>query len=88
MLTTRQKSNVIKKFQTGTEDTGSAEVQVALLTKEIEVLTGHLKDHPKDHHSRRGLLKMVSKRRKLLAYVMKQSARRYNKLVKELNLKK
>ncbi|OHB20782.1 MAG: 30S ribosomal protein S15 [Parcubacteria group bacterium RIFCSPLOWO2_01_FULL_48_18] len=88
MLTTRQKSNVIKNFQLGPEDTGSAEVQIALLTRQIEELTGHLKDHPKDHHSRRGLLKMVSKRRRLLTYLEKESVRRYNKIVKGLALRK
>lgn len=69
-------------------DTGSAAVQVGLLTKKIEELTDHLKKHPKDHHSRRGLLKMVGKRRRLLAYLDKNDKKNYTSVVKKLGLKK
>lgn len=69
-------------------DTGSAAVQVALLTRRIQELTGHLKKHKKDHHSRRGLLKMVGKRRRLLKYLEKNNVRLYNRTVKKLDLKK
>ncbi|MBI4160667.1 MAG: 30S ribosomal protein S15, partial [Candidatus Yanofskybacteria bacterium] len=69
-------------------DTGSAEVQVALFTEEIESLAKHLKKHSKDNSSRRGLLKMVSKRKRLLDYLKKEDEQRYSKLIKELGLKK
>jgi len=88
MLKPKKKSSLIKDFQTHQTDTGSSEVQAALLSEQIEELTKHLKKHPKDHHSRRGLLKMVSKRKKLLDYLNKTSKRRYNALVKKLGLKK
>ncbi len=87
MLTTKQKEKIIKKFALHKSDTGSPEVQIALLTKEIELLTKHLKKHPKDLHSRRGLLGMISKRRRLLNYLKEESLARYNKLVKKLGLK-
>ena len=86
MLTTKQKEKVIEEFATHKKDTGSPEVQIALLTKEIKLLSKHLKKHPKDHHSRRGLLGMVSGRRRLLSYLKKESVRRYNKTVKNLGL--
>jgi len=86
MLTVKQKENIIKKFAVHKSDTGSPEVQVALLTKEIEFLAKHLKQHPKDFHSRRGLLGMVSKRRRLLNYLKEESSRRYNKVAKKLGL--
>jgi small subunit ribosomal protein S15 len=88
MLTTRQKGTIIKKFQRHETDTGSVEVQVAVISREIDSLTKHLKDHPKDHHSRRGLLKMVSRRRRLLNFLKDESVRRYNKVIRELDLKK
>jgi len=88
MLKPKKKSSLIKDFQTHQTDTGSSEVQAALLSEQIEELTKHLKKHPKDQHSRRGLLKMVSKRKKLLDYLNKTSKRRYNALVKKLGLKK
>lgn len=69
-------------------DTGSAAVQIGLLSKQIEELTGHLKKHPKDNHSRRGLLKMVGKRRRLLSYLEKTDNKTYNSLIKKLGLKK
>lgn len=87
MLKPKKKTNIIKEFQSHQTDTGSSGVQIAILTEQIEELTKHLKKHLKDHHSRRGLLKMVSKRKKLLDYLNKTSLRRYNALVKKLGLK-
>ncbi len=87
MLKKELKTKIIGKFQKHKTDTGSAEVQIALLTTQINKLTAHLKKHPKDNHSRRGLLKMVSKRKKLLNFLQKESPRIYNKLIKNLNLK-
>ena len=78
MLTPRKKKIVIKEHGLHETDTGSAAVQVGLLTKSIEELTAHLKHHPKDNHSRRGLLLMVGKRRKLLAYLAKKSPKRFS----------
>ncbi|NCO25153.1 30S ribosomal protein S15 [Candidatus Parcubacteria bacterium] len=86
MLKSTAKEKIIKKFSTHKSDTGSPEIQIALLTKEIEELVKHLKKHPKDFHSRRGLLGMVSKRRKLLAYLKEESIRRYHKIEKKLDL--
>ena len=88
MLTTRKKQNVIAEHQRHQKDTGSSEVQVALLTKQITELTGHLKTHSKDHHSRRGLLKMVGKRRRLLANLARTDPKKYATVVKKLELKK
>lgn len=88
MLTVRQKLNVIKDFKAHDTDTGSPDVQIALLTKQIEELTTHLKKHRKDNHSRRGLLKMVGKRKKLLDYLSKKDSKKYNSLIKKLDLKK
>ena len=82
------KEEVITNFQIHDKDTGSPEVQVALLTKRINYLTEHLKQHKKDHHSRRGLLIMVGRRRKLLNYLKKKSVDRYATLIKELGLRK
>jgi small subunit ribosomal protein S15 len=87
MLKKEEKTKLISKFKRHEKDTGSAEVQIALLTTQINKLTAHLKKHPKDNHSRRGLLKMVAKRKKLLNFLQKESVRRYNKLVKSLGLK-
>ena len=87
MLTKRQKENVFKDFAVHTTDTGSADVQVALFSKEIESLTKHLKTNPKDNSSRRGLLRMVSKRKRLLSYLEETNKRSYNKIVKKLGLK-
>ncbi len=70
------------------KDTGSSDVQVAILTKQVEELTKHLKKHPKDNHSRLGLLKMIAKRRKLLDYLMNNDEKRYKKVIKKLGLKK
>ena len=88
MLTTRQKGTIIKKFQRHETDTGSVEVQIAVISREIDSLTKHLKDHPKDHHSRRGLLKMVADRQTHLRYLQKKSEKRYGSLVRKLELKK
>ena len=86
MLTPREKERIIKKYKLREDDTGSSEVQVALFTEEIKRLTKHLKTHAKDHSSRRGLLKMVAKRKRLLQYLEDTSIRRYNKLMKTLKL--
>ena len=83
-----QKLDIIKKFAREKGDTGSPEVQVALLSIQIEKLTGHLNEHNKDVHSRRGLLAMVAKRRRLLSYLQKRDEERYKNLIKELGLKK
>ncbi|MCE5394545.1 MAG: 30S ribosomal protein S15 [Acidithiobacillus sp.] len=83
-----QKSEVVKNYATHPSDTGSPEVQVALLTARIEGLSDHFKNHKHDHHSRQGLLKMVGKRRKLLEYLKKQDAERYRSLIERLGLRK
>jgi len=88
MLKTDNKQSIIKKFATTKGDTGSPEVQIALLTERIKELTEHLKLHKKDNHSRRGLLKMVSKRRRLLAYLKGSVVERYQTMIKSLNLSK
>lgn len=86
-LSKKKKDNVIKKFRTHANDTGSPEVQIAILTSEIDELTGHLKRHKKDHSSRRGLLKKVGQRRRLLRYLKKESLESYQPLIKKLKLK-
>ena len=88
MLTKTKKQKVIKGTALHDTDTGSPEVQVSLLSKRIEELTDHLKTHAKDKHSRRGLLQMVASRQTHLNYLQKKDTRRYNALVKKLNLKK
>ena len=88
MLTPEEKEKVIKKYKLHETDTGSPEVQITLLTEEIKKLLLHLKKHSKDFHSKRGLLKMVSKRRSLLNYLKKEDARRYNSIIKKIGLKK
>ncbi len=88
MLTPEQKEKIIKGYKLHEADTGSAEVQVAILTEEIKQLLLHLKKHAKDFHSKRGLLKMVSKRRALLNYLKKENVRRYNAILKKVGLKK
>ena len=82
------KAEVVAKFQRTPGDTGSPEVQVALLTARINGLTGHFKEHQKDHHSRRGLLKMGSRRRKLLDYLKRTDVAAYRKLIDALSLRK
>ena len=86
MLTKRKKENTIKDYQKHKTDTGSAEVQVGLLTRRIDELADHLKKHPKDQHSRRGLLMMVGKRRKFLQYLRRENEKVYEKLTKKLKL--
>ncbi len=88
MLKTKEKSKIIEKHKVHETDTGSAEVQIAILSEEIERLAKHLKKHPKDNHSRRGLLGMVSKRKRMLSYLAKEDEKRYNSLTKKLGLKK
>jgi small subunit ribosomal protein S15 len=83
-----QKQTIIQDYKLHDADTGSPEVQVALLTERIEYLTEHFKVHKKDHHSRRGLLKMVSRRRRLLDYVRKNDEDRYKTLIKRLGIRK
>ncbi len=83
-----QKQQIIEKFRLHESDTGSPEVQIALLTERIRELTDHFKVHKHDHHSRRGLLKMVSRRRKLLDYVRRQDVNRYREIIKALGLRK
>ncbi|BCB26226.1 30S ribosomal protein S15 [Sulfurimicrobium lacus] len=87
-VTTPQKAQIVQDYQTAAADTGSPEVQVALMTARINDLTGHFKEHAKDHHSRRGLLKLVSKRRKLLDYLKGKSGDRYRTLIERLGLRK
>jgi len=88
MLIPGDKEKIIKKYKLHDKDTGSPEVQVALLSEEINRLLAHLKKNPKDLHSKRGLLKMVYKRRSLLSYLKKEDTKRYNKIIKQLGLKK
>jgi small subunit ribosomal protein S15 len=88
MLKTKEKTKLIKDFKVHEKDTGSPEVQIALFTKEILELTSHLKKHKKDNHSRRGLLKMVSKRKKIMDYLQKSDEKRYKTVVTKLGLKK
>ena len=86
MLAKRTKQTAIKEFGHHETDTGSAQVQIALLTKQIKALAEHLKKNPKDHHSRRGLLMMVGKRRKFLQFLRRENEKKYEKLVKKLEL--
>jgi small subunit ribosomal protein S15 len=88
MLTKRVKTRIIGENKKHDKDTGSAEVQIAMLSRQIDELAEHLKKNPKDNHSRRGLLKMVSKRRKLLTYLKKIEPSSYDKLIKKLDLKR
>ena len=88
MLSTEEKTKIIEKYKLHNADTGSDEVQIALLSEEIKQLLSHLKKHSKDLHSKRGLLKMVAKRRKLLKHLKKEDEKRYNKIVKAVGLKK
>lgn len=87
-LTAEQKKEIVKKFGKSETDTGKTEVQVALLTQRIQELTEHLRDHKKDHHSRRGLLKLVGQRRRLLRYLQNEDLEGYRKLIAELGLRK
>jgi small subunit ribosomal protein S15 len=87
-LTKEQKTDLIGKYGRSAGDTGSAEVQVALLTERINELTGHLRTHSKDHHSRRGLLMLVGKRRRMLRYLERHDLERYRALVADLGLRR
>ena len=88
MISKEKKAELIKTYGRTPEDTGSPEVQIAILTARLQELTEHLKANPKDHHSRRGLLKMVGQRRGLLAYLKKTDIERYRTLIKRLGLRK
>ena len=87
MLDKKKKERVIAKYKTHDSDTGSSQVQIAILTEEVKDLTKHLKDHKKDFSSRRGLLKKVAERRRLLNYLRREDEKAYNELVKDLKLK-
>lgn len=87
-ITVEQKAEIVKTHAQSEGDTGSPEVQVALLTARINDLNGHFKSHKKDHHSRRGLLRMVSSRRKLLDYLKKKNVERYRGLIEKLGLRR
>ncbi|HEY8553258.1 MAG TPA: 30S ribosomal protein S15 [Burkholderiales bacterium] len=87
-LTAEKKAQVMKEYQTHKGDTGSPEVQVALLSAHIDDLATHFQNHPKDHHSRLGLLKMVNRRRKLLDYLKRVDGERYRRLIERLGLRK
>jgi small subunit ribosomal protein S15 len=88
MLSKDRKTEIIDRFKKHEVDTGSPEVQIGILTERINVLTEHLKTHTKDHHSRRGLLKMVGHRRRLLGYLQKQDVERYRAVVRDLGLRR
>ena len=87
-LTVEKKAELVKQYGRGEADTGSPEVQVALLTENINTLQGHFKDHKKDHHSRRGLIRMVNQRRKLLDYLKGKDLDRYTQLIQSLGLRR
>lgn len=87
-MTKEEKLEIIKKYGENEKDSGRPEVQVALLTKRINDLTDHFNAHKKDHHSRRGLMTMVGKRRRLLNYLMKKDIERYRAVIKDLNIRK
>ena len=88
MISSEKKQEIVAEFGKDAQDTGSPEVQVALLTARIQELQEHFNKHPKDHHSRRGLLKMVGKRRNLLAYLKSKDVERYRVLIEKLGLRK
>ena len=87
-LSAQQKSEIVSEYSRGTGDTGSPEVQVALLTHDIQALSGHFADHKHDHHSRQGLLRKVNQRRKLLDYLKKKDSKRYQELIGRLGLRR
>ena len=87
-MTKEEKLEILKKYGANEKDSGKAEVQVALITKRINDLTDHFNAHKKDHHSRRGLMMMVGKRRRLLDYLIKKDITRYRAIIKELNIRK
>ncbi|HEA47073.1 MAG TPA: 30S ribosomal protein S15 [bacterium] len=88
VLEKEEKKEIVAKYRLNEKDTGSPEVQIALLTERINSLTEHLKTHKKDHHSRRGLLKMVGRRRRLLDYLVGRERARYERIIQELGLRK
>ena len=88
VLTPETKKEIIDRFKIHDKDTGSPEVQVAILSNRISYLTDHFKTHKKDHHSRRGLLKLVGQRRRLLNYLKRRDVKRYQSIIKELGLRK
>ena len=88
MLKKDTKTKIVKEHAINAKDTGSADVQIGLLSKEMDSLVSHLKDHPKDLHSKRGLIGMVVKRKKLLAYLQKTDEKRYKEVIKKVGLKK
>lgn len=87
-ITQERKNELISEFKTHESDTGSADIQIAILTEEINNLNGHLSTHKKDHHSRRGLLKMIGRRRKLLKYMRENEVQRYRDLIAALGLRR
>ncbi len=87
-MTQERKQEIIDTYKTHESDTGSPEVQIAILTENIQNLTSHFREHKKDHHSRRGLLKMVGQRRKLLAYLKKSDLKRYSTLIEKLGIRR
>jgi small subunit ribosomal protein S15 len=87
-MTKEEKLEIIKKFGVSETDSGKSEVQIALITKRLNDLTDHFNLHKKDHHSRRGLMQLVGKRRRLLDYLMKKDIARYRAIIKELNIRK
>lgn len=87
-LNVEEKAKIVKEYQTAERDTGSPEVQVALLSANIDKLQSHFGDHKKDHHSRRGLIRMVNQRRKLLDYLKRKDTERYSKLISRLGLRR
>lgn len=87
-MPTKSKKTLVEKYQTHKKDTGSVEVQIALITERVAELVTHLEEHKKDSDSRRGLLKMVGKRRKLLNYLAKTDPKKYEKIIKDLGLRK
>ena len=88
LLTKDEKSAIVKKFGKGEKDSGTTEVQIAILTERINRLTAHFESHKKDHASRRGLMQMVGKRRRLLDYLASKEIARYRAIIKELNIRK
>lgn len=88
MVTQQEKAAIVQKFGGSEKNSGIPEVQIAIMTKRIENLTAHFKDHKLDHHSKRGLMKLIGKRRRLLRYLSDVSAQRYSTVIKELGLRK
>ena len=87
-LTKEYKTSIITKFKASEKDTGSSEVQIALLTERLNYLNDHFKTHSKDHHSRRGLIRIVNRRRKLLDHLKRENVERYQKIIKELGIRR